>query len=137
MKKPLMLLLCIGALNTLAQDAQRLDALAQIESGGNDRVIGRAGEVSRYQIMPGVWRAYSRSRRYQDPVEAARVATLHLGALAAYYRANTGRQATNFDLYVLWNTRAGYYARHGFDRGRIARAVWMRAQRFANLVEEK
>jgi hypothetical protein len=131
----LITLLCLSALSTLAQDARRLAALAQIESGNNDRAIGRSGEVSRYQIMPSVWHHYSRSRRYQDPVEAARVATLHLGTLAAYYRAETGQAATNFDLYVLWNTRAGYYARHGFDRSRIARHVWHRAQRFVNLVE--
>ncbi|HXG49204.1 MAG TPA: hypothetical protein VNO52_16390, partial [Methylomirabilota bacterium] len=38
-----------------------LEALSLIESGNNDRAIGRAGEVSRYQILPTVWRRYSHS----------------------------------------------------------------------------
>ena len=37
----------------------RLRALAEIETGTKDLAIGRAGEVSRYQISPGVWIQYS------------------------------------------------------------------------------
>ena len=38
----------------------RFDALAQVETGGRDKAVGLAGEVSRYQISPAVWRANSR-----------------------------------------------------------------------------
>lgn len=40
------------------QDA-RLVALAELESGNRDGTTGRAGEVSRYQILPSVWRQYT------------------------------------------------------------------------------
>ena len=30
-------------------------ALAELETGNNDFAVGKAGEVSRYQIMPYVW----------------------------------------------------------------------------------
>src|SRR5882724_10057844 len=41
--------------NALALD--RWTALAMIESGGDDHAIGRAGEISRYQILPELWLA--------------------------------------------------------------------------------
>ena len=37
-------------------DTKLFFALGMIESGNNDRGIGRAGEVSRFQIHPAVWR---------------------------------------------------------------------------------
>jgi hypothetical protein len=37
-------------------------------------------------------------------------------------------------MYVLWNTRFGYYARHGFSRTRLTAVVLDRAERFVNLV---
>ena len=38
-------------------------------------------------------------------------------------------------MYVLWNTRFGYYAHHGFSKRAIsAMVVQDRAQRFVNLV---
>ena len=37
-------------------------------------------------------------------------------------------------MYVLWNTRYGYYARHGFKPARLDAAVRERAERFVNLV---
>lgn len=50
MKKPLFLLLCLSVMPAMSQDARRLAALSQIESGDNDRAVGKDGEVSRYQI---------------------------------------------------------------------------------------
>ncbi len=38
-------------------------------------------------------------------------------------------------MYVLWNTRYGYYASKGFKPARLNPVVRDRAQRFANLVE--
>ena len=48
-------------------DAHRRFALGMIETGNDDLEIGGLGEVSRYQIMPSVWRHYSNSHRYHDP----------------------------------------------------------------------
>ena len=136
MKKPLILLLCLASMPAMSQDARRLAALSQIESGDNDRAVGKAGEVSRYQIMPGVWRAYSRSRQYQDAIVARRVACAHISYLERYWPV-TQRPMTNIDLYILWCTRHGYYARHGFDPKSVAKRIRERAQRFANLVDQK
>lgn len=108
-----------------------------IESGNNDRARGRAGEVSRVQIHPAVWRAYTRSREYHNPAVAAAVAGRHWGWLANYFRARAGRALTDFDMYVLWNTRWGYYERRGFKPSRVHPVIAERARRFANLTREQ
>ena len=105
-----------------------------IESGNDDRGVGRAGEVSRYQIHPAVWRNYSESREYQNPGVSLQVARQHWNYLATYFRNKTGREPAPFDMYVLWNTRFGYYARKEFDPARLSAVVRERAQRFVNLV---
>ena len=33
----------------------RLAALSMIETGNNDRMVGRAGEISRFQILKREW----------------------------------------------------------------------------------
>ena len=51
-----------------------LIALSAIESGHRDTAIGRHGEVSRYQMMPYVWRAHARGENPRDPEQAGAVA---------------------------------------------------------------
>lgn len=109
-------------------------ALGMIESGNDDHGVGSAGEVSRYQIHPAVWKNYSSSRDYQNPDVSLQVARQHWNYLTHYFREKTGREPVPFDMYVLWNTRFGYYARNGFDPARINLVVRNRAQRFVNLV---
>ncbi|MBI1842357.1 MAG: hypothetical protein HYR88_16090 [Verrucomicrobia bacterium] len=110
-----------------------LDAISMIESGGNDRVVGSAGEVSRYQIMPNVWRAYTASREYQNAWVSREIAREHLGYLLATFQHETGRVAQDFDLYVLWNAGVPYYRRIGFRPDRVAIRIRNRAERFVNL----
>jgi hypothetical protein len=117
-----------------ALDSRRLFALGMIETGNDDRAIGRAGEISRYQLAPPVWRSYSRSMEYRNPDVSWQVARLHWNYLAAYFKDKTGRMPTDFDMYVLWNTRYGYYAHKSFSRRQLATIVQDRAQRFVNLV---
>jgi hypothetical protein len=114
---------------------RRCFALGMIETGNNDREIGGAGEVSRYQIMPAVWRNYSRSGDYQNPRASLEVARRHWGYLHDYFKERTGREPDDFDMYVLWNTRFGYYASRGFTPARLQPVVRDRAARFVNLVE--
>jgi len=57
-----------------------------IETGNNDREIGTAGEISRYQIHPLVWKSYSKSMDYWDPEVSLQVARQHWGRLAAYFK---------------------------------------------------
>jgi len=110
-------------------------ALGMIESGNDDRGVGKAGEISRYQIHPSVWKSYSDSREYQNPDVALRVARRHWDYLSSYFRDKAGREPTAFDMYVLWNTRFGYYSRRGFDPARLSFTVRDRAQRFVNLLD--
>ena len=119
---------------TCVLDAKRLDALGMIETGNNDYEIGGAGEISRYQIHPIVWKSYSKSLDYSNPEVSLQVARQHWTYLANYFKARTGREPDDFDMYVLWNTRYGYYARKGFSQTRISPVVQDRAQRFVNLV---
>ena len=115
-------------------DGKLFFALGMIESGNDDRGVGRAGEVSRYQIHPNVWKNYSDSRDYQNADVSLQVARRHWNYLTNYFRDTAGRDPTPFDMYVLWNTRHGYYARNGFDPARISAVVRDRAQRFVNLL---
>src|SRR5438105_3434958 len=92
----------------------RLEAISMIETGNNDRARGRAGEISRYQLLPWVWRGYTTSQAYQDPAVAARVARQHLNYLEGWFRSQAGRPATEFEIYVLWNAGPAYYAKRGF-----------------------
>jgi hypothetical protein len=109
--------------------------LSQIETGNNDRAIGGAGEVSRYQIKPWIWRQYSGSQAYSNRRISSRVAEQHLGELTAIFRKCTRREPTDFDLYVMWNAGPTYYHRIGFARSRVHPVIRERARRFANLRE--
>jgi hypothetical protein len=120
-----------------ALDAKRLFALGMIETGNDDSEVGAAGEVSRYQIHPTVWKAYSETANYQDTEVATAVARRHWAWLAGYFVEKTGRQPSDFDMYVMWNTGLGYYSRKGFLPAQLAGSVRERAQRFVNLVNRK
>ncbi len=118
-------------------DSKRLLALAMIETGDNDREVGGAGEISRYQLSRAVWKSYRRSDDYSDPEVSLQVAWQHWTYLANYFKQKTGREPDDFDMYVLWNTRFGYYAHRGFSQHGISPVVRDRAERFVNLVNRK
>jgi len=120
--------------NRIPLNEKRVFALGMIESGNDDRGVGPAGEVSRYQIHPAVWKAYSNSRHYHDQEVSLHVAREHWNYLTNYFRQKAGREPTDLDMYVLWNTRFGYYASKRFELVRLPRTVRDRAQRFVNLV---
>jgi hypothetical protein len=118
----------------LAQgEESRLEALSQIETGNDDRAVGGAGEVSRYQIKPWIWRQYSDSAAYSDRRISSQVADQHLAELTGIFRKRTRREPTDFDLYVLWNAGPTYYARIGFAKSRVHPVISDRARRYANL----
>lgn len=121
--------------NSGVLDERRQFALSMIETGNDDDEIGSAGEVSRYQIMPSVWQHYSSSQRYKDPEVSLEVAQRHWAALYENFKQRAHREPTDFDMYVLWNTHYGYYAKRGFEPSRLNPVVRDRAQRFVNLVE--
>jgi hypothetical protein len=123
--------------SALVPDSRRLLALSMIETGTNDREIGGDGEVSRYQLSRAVWKSYTTSQDYADPEVSLQVAWQHWSYLANYFKQKTGREPDDYDMYVLWNTRFGYYAHRGFSRHEISPVVQDRAQRFVNLVNRK
>jgi hypothetical protein len=120
--------------NPAILDARRRLALGMIETGNNDDEVGGLGEVSRYQIMPAVWKQYSDSRSYRNPGVSLTVAQQHWTRLYTGFKKQAHREPSDFDMYVLWNTHYGYYARRGFEPARLCRTVRDRAQCFANLV---
>jgi hypothetical protein len=122
---------------TLASlDERHQYALGMIETGNDDRAVGGAGEVSRYQIMPSVWLHYSDSLSYRNPQVSLAVARHHWTALYNGFKEQAHREPTDFDMYVLWNTHYGYYGSKGFSRNRLAPSVRDRAQRYVNLVQD-
>ena len=130
-----MFLLLLGGAMSCQAGLAPLAALSMIESGNNDRAVGGAGEVSRYQIKPSVWRRYTNSRAYQDSALAAEVAQQHLASLDTIFTRRTGHAPTDFDRYVMWNAGPAYYERIGFEPRRVYPVVRRRAQRYVNLRE--
>ena len=107
----------------------RLAALSMIETGKNDRVVGRAGEISRYQILKREWRSVTSSTRYTDP-EVAKAVTLRLiDRRVQAFEAVYNRPPTHFEFYGLWNAPAQVLER------RVSRTVAERCRRYANLCE--
>ena len=110
-------------------------ALAQIESGhvtNPDFKKGGSGEISRFQIMPRVWSAYSRSPLYSNPEVAWTVARQILVERTADFEKDTGRDPTPFDLYVLWN-KPELYAKAHYNPARLPKKLRTVATRFENL----
>ena len=125
-----------------ANDARALslrESLGMFESGATlphrcaaDRMRGSNGEVSRFQIMPTVWRRYSQSQDYDNPEVAWEVAQRVLQARSRWFSAANGREPDAAELYLMWN-KPGHFEAAGFDVKRVKTLFKQRAQRFANL----
>ena len=116
------ILFIVLILSTHALAMDRWTALAMLESGSDDRTVGRAGEVSRYQIRPELWPG-------GDPCDtrvALTNARLIMSPRIAVFEQSYGRAPDDFEFYVLWNAPAQINHPHP--------AVAARARRFANLV---
>jgi hypothetical protein len=118
--------------------ATALIALGQIESNDNDHAIGAHGEVSRYQIMPAVWRQHQHApiHKASDPRVSTAIARAELTNRIRFFFSHTHREPTPFDLYVLWNYGIVLYYQHNFDPTHIPATIRERATRFANLYEQ-
>lgn len=118
------------------------EALAEFETGARrptrcaaDFAVGSHKEISRFQILPSVWRAYARHNHYHDPNSAWKVAEKILREREASFRRATGRTWDGVDLYLMWNA-PGAYGRAKWDRTKVSRVLRLRAERFANLLED-
>jgi hypothetical protein len=109
------------------QAMDRWSALSQIESGDDDHAVGAAGEVSRYQIKPEVWRRYaSTDADWTNPGSALSVARQAMQERCAAFERMIHRPPTDLEFYTLWNAPAQIQ--------RPGKAVLGRAERFCNLV---
>ena len=96
-----------------AQDAllaRRLAALSMIETGNDDNAHGHAGEVSRYQIMPGVWQQYAgftydgkaMALDPRNPFTARNIATAIMRDRCRAFAAHFHQPPNNLEFYLLW-----------------------------------
>lgn len=97
------------------------DALAQIETGGNPDVVGRAGERGAWQIHPNV-------SRQTDWATARRI----LDDRIDWFRRRSGKEPNAFDIYALWNA-PGKYSQNHFRPEGLSKVVQDRCDRFQNL----
>ena len=121
------------------QAASIREVLAEFETGttspafcAGDQMIGRSKEVSRFQIMPEVWRQYSKSRDYTNPGVAWEIAERILQDRREAFRRVTGRNWNYRELYLMWNA-PGAFERANFNPRKVSRVVRERAERFSNL----
>jgi hypothetical protein len=116
------ILLLLFMLSANAQAMDRWRALAMLESGGDDRTVGSAGEISRYQIRQELWPG-------GNPLDAcvalANAKHIMFSRVAEFERSH-GREPDDFEFYVLWNAPTQINHPH--------RVVAERARRFVNLV---
>ena len=113
--------------------AIHLAALSQIESGDNDKAIGKNGEVTRYQVAPKVWRAElaARTSPITDPANPKLALIVAFGIWdrrAETFRLEHRRKPTLQELYLLWHRPARVLNPKPRERER--------AQRFENLMIE-
>jgi hypothetical protein len=116
----ILFILLIMSAKAVAMD--RWTALAMLESGGNDRIIGRVGEVSRYQIRPELW---SGGNPLDTRIALSNARKIMDARIAAFERSHR-RAPNDFEFYVLWNAPGQINNPH--------RIVADRARRFVNLV---
>ena len=124
--KTLLLIICLAPLGCFGMD--RLSALSMLETGNNDRMVGRAGEISRYQILKSEWRTVTTSTRWTDPEIAKAVTVKLIDQRVNQFKAKYQRDPSDFEFYVLWNAPA-----HVLVRGKVSKVVAERAERYANL----
>ena len=109
------------------QAMDRWAALSQIESGDNDHAVGRQGEVSRFQILPAVWRRYAPTNaNWKKPADALSVAKVAMRDRCLAFERRFHRSPSDVEFYVLWNAPS--------QIPRPSKVVFQRARRFQNLL---
>src|SRR5688500_4471123 len=96
--KTLLLIICLTPLGCFGMD--RLSALSMLETGNNDRMVGAAGEISRYQILKTEWRSVTNSVRWTDPAVAKAVTVQLIERRVNQFRAKHRRDPSDFEFYV-------------------------------------
>ena len=107
----------------------RLSALSMLETGNDDRAVGSAGEISRFQVKKAEWRSVTNSANYSDSETARKVMIQLMDKRIHAFTEHFGRQPTDFEFYALWNAPSQALSGH------VSRKVAERCSRFANLCE--
>ena len=123
--KTLLFSILLVPMVTMGMD--RLSALSMLETANNDRMVGRAGEISRYQILKSEWRSVTSSAQWTNPQVARQVTLKLIDQRLKQFRAKHRRDPSDFEFYVLWNAPAQVL------HGKVSPVVAERATRFANL----
>src|SRR5437870_678619 len=105
----------------------RLSALSMLETGDDDRAIGSAGEISRFQVKKAEWRSVTNSANYSDSETARKVMLQLMDKRIHSFQEHFGRQPNDFEFYALWNAPAQVLGGH------VSHKVAERCERFANL----
>lgn len=108
-------------MNLATITAIHLAALSQIESGDNDFARGRAGEVSRYQVMPYVL------NHAQGSTVAGKVQSIWQHRVSDY-TASHQHAPSDAQLYLLWHRPARV--------DRPTKVEQERAKRFENVLHK-
>ena len=107
----------------------RLSALSMIETGNDDRAVGAAGEISRFQVKKAEWRTVTNSANYADTETARKVMVQLMDKRIHAFQEHFGRNPSDYEFYALWNAPSQALSGH------ISRKVASRCERFANLCE--
>lgn len=136
--KALVLIIAAVFWSSVAPALSFWESLAEIESGRNDSAIGSVGEVSRYQIRPEIWKAYSAGHHYdyENHWIARSIAEKYLARLKHEFAEATGREATEADCVIMWKAGFTGYEKQGFNPARMSAAHHERLTRFRNLRNE-
>ena len=121
------LMLILAFVPLVSSGMDRLTALSMLETGNDDRVVGKAGEISRYQVRKSEWSSVTSSRAYRDPNVARQVTLKLLDQRVERFVGLFKRNPTDFEVYALWNAPTQALS------GRISRTVAERSRRYANL----
>lgn len=130
-------ILLMGILTTIASPNLELylDAISELESNDRDNVIGTAGEVSRYQILPAVWRAATQlpieraaCRKGTARAVARKILISRLREFERRYERSPGAR----EIWLLWNAPALVYDKLPIDTRRLGIA-----ERFDVIVQKR
>ncbi len=130
-RKALAVALAILFLTCSLHAADYWSALSQLESGDKDNATGRSHEVSRYQMLPSVWRSAT-----SLPLSAATnrdvawsVASKVQGARVVAFARREGRIPTAGEWILLWHCPSRVLRPNAEEK--------IYEQRFLNLVNAK
>lgn len=114
-------------LNRMNHANALFSALSQVESGDRDHAVGLKGEVTRFQILPAVWKRFGGVANPVEPVSALRVAELVMRPRVNSFIKTQGRPPSAQEWYLLWHCPARVMKPRKSDT--------QKAERFANLVK--